>query len=104
MFDITATDLYAVYSQLKDKYDLTLTNSLLLDPDFSADCPVILGSAGGYTLLLYEDQGLFVMDILDEAKENIAHLHPADTEYAANHIINFMEGTMEFPLSPFPKL
>ena len=47
MPDLTIDDVLAVYAQLKDRYDLTLTNTLALDDGFTIDCPIITGHAHG---------------------------------------------------------
>lgn len=102
MFDITAEDLYRVYNQLKDKYELQIANSLFLDPGFTVDCPVLVGKANGLTMWLYEDAGLFIMDVLNADHTKGTHFHPTDVEDALCDIVAFMEGTEKYTLSPFP--
>lgn len=101
MPDITPEDLYRVYDQLKDKYDLTLDNSLLLDPNFTVDCPVLVGRANGLIMWLYEDEGLFIMDVMDATQTKGVHFHPLDVPEALDDIVAFMEGTEQYDLSAY---
>ena len=95
-------DLLAVYAQLKDRYPLILTNTAALDEGFTIDCPIIVGKAHGQIIELYECDGLFVLDVMDEAQTKGTHWHPNDVESAVKHIIQFMEGKSDYKLQPFP--
>jgi hypothetical protein len=103
MFDITVDDVFAVYDRLKDKYALTLTTTGALDEGFTVDCPIIVGKAHGYILELYEDGGLFILDVVDEAQTMGTHWHPNNVETAVEDIVAFMEGTEEYELMSFPQ-
>lgn len=101
MFDITIDDLYAVYAQLKDHYALELTTTDALNEGFTVNCPIIVGKAHGQIIELYEDYGMFVLDVTDEARTKGTHWHPLDTEAAVDDIAEFMEGKSDYELSPF---
>ena len=102
MFHITAEDLLAVYEQLKDRYELIWTNTAALDEGFTVDCPIIVGKAHGRIIELYEDGGMFVLDVTDAAKTMGTHWHPNDVEMAVTDIVDFMEGIADYELAPFP--
>ena len=101
MFDLTIDDVLAVYARLKDRYDVTLTNTLALDDGFTIDCPIIAGRAHGQELWLYEDDGLFVLDVMDAERTMGTHWHPADVESAVADIVEFMEGRSDYTLQPY---
>ena len=103
MFDITVEDLYAVYNQLKDRYALVLTTTDALNEGFTVDCPIIVGLAHGQKIELYEDGGMFVLDVMDEAQTKGTHWHPLDTEAAIDDIVEFMAGNTDYELTPFPR-
>lgn len=99
---IRTEDLYAVYEQLKDRYELTLTNTFALDDGFLIDCPILIGHAHGQIIQLYEQGGDFVLDILNANRTAGTHGHPMDTTAAVDEIIEFMEGRSDDELFPFP--
>ena len=101
MFDITEQDLKEVYEQLKDRYDLILTSAFAVDDGFQEDCPIIVGKAHGQIIELYEWDGLFVLDVLDEERTKGTHWHPNDVESAVEDIAEFMEGRQDYPLTSF---
>ncbi len=101
MFDLTIEDVLAVYAQLKDRYDLTLTNTLALDDGFTIDCPIIVGKAHEQEIWLYEYDGLFVMDVMDAGRTMGTHWHPNSVEEAVCYIIEFMEGKSDYGLQCF---
>ena len=101
MFDITIDDLYAVYAQLKDRYALELTTTDALNEGFTVNCPIIVGKAHGQKIELYEDDGMFVLDVTDEAQTKGTHWHPLDTVAAVADIAEFMEGKSDYALLPF---
>lgn len=102
MFHITTDDLLAVFKQLKDRYDLALTNTASLDEGFTVDCPIIVGKAHGQIIELYEHGGDFVLDVMDEAQTKGTHWHPYDVSAAVDDIVEFMEGRSDYQLYPFP--
>lgn len=100
-FDITADDVFAVYEQLKDRYDLVLTNTLALDEGFTVDCPILVGKAHGQIIELYKDGGYFVLDVTDAEQTKGTHWHPNDVESAVSDIAAFMDGKSNYKLRPF---
>jgi len=101
MFDITDDDLVSVYEQLKDRYSLLLTNSKSLDERFTIDCPIIVGKAHGQIIELYNDYGIFVLVVMDDAQTKGTHWHPNDVDSAIDYIVEFMEGRSDYELWPF---
>ena len=89
-----------IYSKLKDKYNLTLTNTLSLDEGFTIDVPVICGSSCIGRFWLYkEDDELFVFSIEYAGKvgnDRYTHGHPYDSESATKYIEDFMTGKNVF--------
>ena len=103
MFDLTEEDVKAVYEQLKDRYDLFLTNALSVDDGFEEDCPILVGRREGYILWLYEYGGDFVLDVLNAEMTAGTHWHPNDVEQAVEHIADFFENEPKYKLHRFPK-
>ena len=101
MFDITTDDLFAVYAQLKERYDLVWTTTAALNEGFTVDCPIIVGKAHDQVIQLYECDGDFVLDVMDAARSKGTHWHPNDVKSAAEDISEFMEGKLDYQLSPF---
>ena len=100
---ITVDDVFAVYDRLKDKYALTLTTTGALDDGYTIDCPIIVGKAHGQIIKLYECDGLFILDVTDEAQTMGTHWHPNDVEGAVGYIVEFMEGKADYEMYPFPQ-
>ncbi len=88
-------DLEFIYNQLKDKYDLVLTNTLALDERYTIDAPVLCGESSLGQFELYHDGSLFVLDI-DEVDGSYTHFHPIDVSAAINSISAFMNGTADW--------
>ena len=103
MFYIAENEVRAVYEQLKERYDLTLTNSFALDEGYTVDCMVLVGRAHGLVLELYMDGDMFVLDVMDEAHTKGTHWHPCDVEQAAADVADFMENKSTYKLRRFPK-
>ena len=103
MFEITADDVMAVYTQLKDQYSLVMTTTGALDEGFTMDCPILVGKAHGQIIELYECEGLLVLDVMDEPRTKGTHWHPNDAESAASDIAEFMDGKSDYVLTPFEK-
>ena len=101
MFGITADDLMSVYEQLKDRYDLILTSTFALDEGFTIDSPIIVGKANGQIIELYEDDGMFIMDVMNVEKTMGTHWHPWDVKEAVDDIIDFMEGKTDYKMNLF---
>lgn len=104
MFDIKVEDVLAVYEQLKDRYDLVLTNTMALDEGFTVDCPIIVGKAHGQIMELYEDDGLFILDVMDAQQTKGTHWHPGDVDRAVHYIVEIMEGKSDYDLYPFKQV
>lgn len=97
----TDDDLKAIYEQLKDRYELMLTNTFTLDEGFTVDCPILVGKAHGQIIQLYLDCEMFVLDVIDEAQTKGTHWHPNDVEGAVDDIVEFMEGKSDYKMYPF---
>ncbi len=103
MFDIAENDLFIVYERLKDRYALTLTNTLAVDDGFRVDIPILTACAHDRILWLYAYEGVFILDVMDSGHTKGTHFHPMDTAQAMCDITAFMEGTREYPMVPLPK-
>ena len=105
MFDITVNDVLNVYKQLKDSYPLVLTTTSALnaelDAGFTIDSPIIVAKAHGQIIWLYECDGIFVMDVMDEEQTKGTHWHPYDVERAVHDIEEFINGKSNYDLQPF---
>ena len=101
MIDIFDKDVLAVYEILKDRYDLTLTNSTAVDDGFTIDCPIIVAKAHGLILWLYSDGDVFVLDVMDEGQRKGTHWHPDDVKSAVEDIAEFMDGKSDYHLRRF---
>ena len=104
MFGITSDDVFAVYTNLKDRYPLLMTTAFALDEGFTVDCPVLVGKAHGQVIELYQDGNMFVLDIMDEAQTKGTHWHPNNVDSAVDHIVQFMEGKSDYELYPFRQI
>ena len=80
-----------IYDQLKDKYDLTLTNAFALNVGFTVDYPILCGKCCNRTFYLYEDDSLFVFAVEEPNRNDWDHWHPYDTEDAVKFITDFMK-------------
>ncbi|MBQ2952046.1 MAG: hypothetical protein IJE07_00655 [Clostridia bacterium] len=98
---LTADDVRAVHAQLKDRYDLALTNAFSVDDGFSVDCPILVGKAHGQELWLYEDGGDFILDVMDAAHTRGTHWHPDSVAEAVRDVAEFMEGRADYTLQRF---
>ena len=101
MFGITPDDVFSVYTKLKDKYPLLMTTAAELDEGFTIDCPVLVGKAHGQIMELYEDGGMFILDVMDEPQTKGTHWHPNDIAAAIADISEFMDGKTDYELYPF---
>ena len=101
MLYITVDDVTVVYKELESRYDLLLTNSFSLNEGFTIDCPVIVGKAHGQIIELYECDGDFVLDVMDEEQTMGTHWHPNDVEDSVNDIVEFMEGKSDYKMQLF---
>jgi hypothetical protein len=102
LYNNTDDDLKAIYEQLKDRYELVLTNTAALDEGFTEDFPILVGKAHGQIMELYLDCEMFVMDVMDAERTRGTHWHPNDVESAVDDIVEFMDGKSDYELYPFP--
>lgn len=102
MFDITEKDLFAVYERLKDRYALTLTNTLSAHKCFRMDVPILIANAHDRILWLYVDAGEFVFDVMSSDGSMGTHWHPMTTEQAVYGVTAFIEGTETYTMYPLP--
>lgn len=100
--DMTEKDLFTVYERLKDRYALTMTNTLSAHECFRMDVPILIARAHDRILWLYVDAGEFVSDVMDSACTVGTHWHPMTTDQAVRDVTAFMEGTEEYPMYPLP--
>ena len=104
-------DIELIYDKVKDKYNLTLTNSFALNEGFTWDVPVIYGESQQGRFWLYADedtpnpQGIeFVFSVEYEKrtwfrkqpKKYHTHWHPWTIEQAIRDVENFMNGKINF--------
>ena len=87
MFEITADDVMAVYTQLKDQYSLVMTTTGALDEGFTMDCPILVGKAHGQIIELYECEGLLVLDVMDEPIHSLIMGYSAFIKIAVDILI-----------------
>ena len=104
MFDFTDNDVLAIYQQLKDRYDLVLTRTSLLDEGFTVDCPIIVGKAHGQIIELYSCENMFIIDVLNNEQTMCTHWHPYDVDMAVKDIAEFMDGKNDYPLEKLPQI
>ncbi len=104
MFDITDNHVLAVYERLKDRYDLVLTTTSLLNEGFTIDCHIIIGKDHGQIIQLYACEEMLVMDVLDAEQTMGTHWHPYDVDRAVKDIADFMDGKADYKLEKFPPL
>ena len=103
MFGITDKYVLAVYEQLKNRFDLSMTTTAALDDGFTIDCPIIVGKAHGQIVELYSDGDMFVLDVMDADHTKGTHWHPDDVEDAVEDIVEFMEGKSDYRMQKFPE-
>ena len=103
MFDFTDKDVLAIYQQLKDRYDLVLTRTSLLDEGFTVDCPIIVGKAHGQIIELYSCENMFIIDVLNAEQTMGTHWHPYSIDAAAEDIAEFMDGKSDYLLEKLPQ-
>ena len=104
-------DLDIIYEQLKDRFDLTLTNTFALNDGYTIDVKVLCGTSSLGTFHLYkeceyDDWDEFVFSVTFPkprlrllyplVAEKHTHWHPQTIEEATNDVIAFMDGTHKF--------
>ena len=95
----TEQDILTIYEQLKDEYDLLLTDTSILNETFTIHCPIIVGKAHGQIIRLYVCDGMFVMDVMDDKKTKATHWHPYEINDAINDIKDFMGGKSDYRMN-----
>ena len=93
-------DLKVIFEQLKDKYDLVLTNTFALNDGYEIDVPVLCGRSLLGTFYLYKedpDWDEFVFSVAHSDGHH-DHWHPQSREQALEDVVAFMEGTHKFCL------
>ena len=82
------------YEQLKDQYDLVLTNTFALEngyEDFREDFEILCGASSAGSFQIYHSGCLFVFDV-DKADGTYTHWHPSDIDEIVEDIREFMQG------------
>ena len=110
VFPVKKHDLDIIYNQLKDRYDLLLTNTFALNCGYTWDMKVIRGKSVFGTFDLYkedddDDQFVFSVVYTNPRKPSCylfdgkyTHWHPQSVEQAIEDVVAFMEGTHKFLL------
>ena len=93
-------DLFLIYQQLKDRYNLKLTNAFSLDAGFLVDCQVLFGQSAHNKFYLYHDGVMAILDIENKEGTMADHWHPDNTQEALQMVVEFMEETCEFDWWP----
>lgn len=93
-------DLMQVYQQLKDRYNLKLTNAFALNAGFRNDFQVLFGQSPQNKFYLYHDGVIAIFDIENLQGTLADHWHPDNTQEAIQMVIDFMEETCEFDWWP----
>ena len=104
MFGMTDEKVLEVYELLKDKYDVFLTTTAMLDQGFTINCPIIVGKTHGQIIELYSDGSIFVLDVMDAEQTKGTHWHPYDVEDAVEDIVEFMEGKSDYEMQLFKQI
>ena len=94
-------NLNYIYRQLKNRYDLVLTNTLALNDGFADDRPVLCGNNGKMKFQLYSDNGLPVFNVKNMEGTAGTHDHPEGTMDAMEYVVDFMEGRDQWKLTPY---
>lgn len=91
-------DLEIIYEQLKDKYDLVLTNTFSLDDGYTIDVKVLCGKTSIGRFHLYKendawDEFVFSVEYAQvKPGEEYTHWHPQSRNQAMRDVVAFMEG------------
>jgi hypothetical protein len=87
-------DLEFIYNQLKDQYDLVLTNAFALDTGFNADINVLSGKSLFGTFYLYkatDPEFIFEVNLSDGT---YTHWYPDSKEEALQDVFDFMDNAI----------
>jgi hypothetical protein len=86
------------YEQLKDQYDLVLTNTFALEngyEDFREDFEIICGESSAGKFQIYHNGCSFIFDV-DKADGTYTHWHLADIDGLIEDIREFMQGRCKY--------
>ena len=86
------------YDQLKDQYDLVLTNTFALKngyEDFREDFEIICGESSAGKFQIYHNGCSFIFDV-DKADGTYTHWHLADIDGLIEDIREFMHGRCKY--------
>ena len=86
------------YEQLKDQFDLILTNTFSLEngyDDFREDFEILCGESPAGKFQIYHDGALFVFDV-DKADGTYTHWHPLNIEAIVEDVRDFMQGNCKY--------
>lgn len=88
------SNLEYLYQLYKDKYNITLTNTLSLGLGFTKDEEVIVGKSDIGTMYLYKNdeyfEFVFEVEYIKKKKTKHTHWHPQDIFEASYHLDKFM--------------
>ena len=87
-------DLEFIYEQLKDKYDLVLTNTSALDARFNAYSKILTGKSLFGTFYLYKQHDPEFVFEVDLSDGTYAHWHPDSKEEALQDVFDFMDNAI----------
>lgn len=91
-------DLDIIYEQLKDKYDLVLTNTFSLEngiKDYGDNFPILCGASALGQFQLFHNGLYFIFDV-DKADGSYTHVHPYDITECVTCIIRFMNEDVDW--------
>ena len=86
------------YEQLKDQFDLVLTNTFSLEngyEDFCEDFEILCGASSAGKFQIYHNGVSFIFDV-DKADGTYTHWHPSNIEDIVEDIRDFMQGNCKF--------
>lgn len=87
-----------VYEQLKDQFDLILTNTFSLEngyDDFREDFEILCGESSAGKFQIYHDGALYVFDV-DKADGTYTHWHPSNIKDIVEDVRDFMQGNCKY--------
>lgn len=83
--------LKIIYSSLKEKYALEITNAFAVDDGFVEDLPLLYGKNGDRDFWLYDCGGDYVFSYGETGVSPREHTHPQDISEAIELITEFMQ-------------
>ena len=90
----TDKDIENLYDQLKSKYDLVLSSSILLKKKSKIDFPILCGKSDLGKFELFFDDVSFAFYAMHDNGEVFIHRHFQTISEAAETIEDFMNGTI----------